>query len=283
MPDPSIGRRNTLRATSRHTAGMMLDGGDLGEILLPNRYVPTDLAPGGEVEIFLSLDSEDRLVATTETPLAMAGEFALLEVVAVTRVGAFLDWGMSKDLFLPYAEQIKPLEVGDRELVYIRVDSVSRRLMASAKLRKHVSETAPAGASGGMPVSFQLAEKSDLGFKAIVENRYWGLLRMEPGAKIPPRGVRCEGYIARVRDDGLVDLSLEAPGYGKVPDAVEHLATVLASAPRGFLPLHDKSPPEQVRAMLGMSKKVFKQAVGALYKAGRVRLGGDGVHLLSKH
>ncbi len=261
---------------------MMLDGGGLGEILLPNRYVPADLTPGGEIEIFLSLDSSDRLVATTESPLAMAGEFALLTVVAVSRIGAFLDWGLSKDLLLPYAEQIKELEVGDKELVYIRVDPVSRRLMASAKLRKHVAETAPAAASGGMPVMFQLAEKSDLGYRAVVENRYWGLLRLEQGAKVPPRGVRCEGYIARVRDDGLVDLSLDPPGYGKVPSAAEQLAAILATAPRGFLPLHDKSPPAQVRAMLGMSKKVFKQAVGALYKAGRIRIGEDGVYLLAR-
>jgi len=279
MIDPQLGRRTTLRAMARHGAGMLLDGGSLGEILLPNRYVPGGLAPGGEIEIFLSLDSEDRLVATTETPLAEAGEFALLKVAAVTRVGAFLDWGMPKDLLLPYAEQIRPLVVGDQELVYVRVDPVSRRLVASAKLRKHLAGTAPAAASGGMPVTFQLAEKTDLGYKAIVEGRYWGLLRVEPGGRVPPRGARCEGYISRVRDDGQVDLSLEPPGYGRVPDAADRLASALAATAGGFLPLHDKSPPEQVRALLGMSKKVFKQAAGALYKAGRARLADDGIYL----
>ncbi len=281
MPDPFIGRLNTLRATSHHTAGMMLDGRGLGEILLPNRYVPASLAPGDEIEVFLSLDSDDRLVATTERPLAMAGEFALLKVAASTGIGAFLDWGMPKDLLLPFSEQVRRLGVGDKELVYVHVDPVSRRLVASAKLRKFVASTAPASAHIGIPVSLQFAEKSELGYKAIVEGSYWGLLRVGPGDKFkaPPRGERCQGFISRVRDDGLVDISLDPPGYAKVPAAAEQLAAALAAAPDAFLPLHDKSPPEQVRDLLGMSKKVFKQAAGALYKAGRIRLAEGGIHL----
>ena len=284
MSDPQIGRLNTLRATSRHTAGMMLDGGELGDILMPNRYVAPELAIGDEIEVFLSLDSEDRLVATTERPLAMAGEFAMLEVAEITRVGAFLDWGMPKDLLLPFAEQIKRLSVGERELVYIHVDPVSRRLLASAKLRKWVEATAPLSANTGIPVTLRLAEKTDLGNKAIVNGSYWGLIQASSSdkKKIPRRGEIVEGFISRIRDDGLADVSLDPPGYAKVPATAEQLATALAETGDGFLPLHDKSPPEQIRATLGISKKVFKQALGALYKAGRIRIEEDGIHLVKK-
>jgi predicted RNA-binding protein (virulence factor B family) len=259
---------------------LLLDAGELGEILLPRRYVPDGLEPDGEVEVFISLDSEDRPVATTECPLVMAGEFALLRVAAVTRVGVFLDWGMPKDLLLPFAEQIRRLKVGDDELVHVDVDRVSGRLVASAKLNKFVDERAPSHLHGGNSVSLLITEKTDLGIKAIVDDCCWGLLHCSDGGHVPARGVRCSGYISRVREDGLVDLSLDPPGYAKVPAAAEQLAAVLSAAEGGFLPVHDKSPPEQVREVLGISKKVFKQAAGALYKAGSIRIGEDGIYWL---
>jgi len=280
MPQPLIGRLNTLQATATHDSGMLLDGGELGDILLPRRYVPADFAPGGEIEVFLSLDSEDRLVATTERPLAMAGEFAMLKVIAGTRVGSFLDWGMPKDLLLPFSEQPQRLRVGEMALVYIYVDKVSRRLVASAKLKKFVAASAPAGLESGSRVEMIIAERTDLGFKVIVDEGYWGLLHLGEGETSPARGTRCTGYISRVLEDGLVDLSLHPPGYAKIPAAAEQLATTLAGAEGRFLPLHDKSPPERVRELLGVSKKVFKQALGGLYKAGRVRIAEDGIYLL---
>ena len=274
-----LGRHHTLRVSSRHSAGLMLDAGELGEILLPKRYVPDGLEPDGEVEVFISLDSEDRPVATTECPLVKAGGFALLRVAAVTRVGVFLDWGMPKDLLLPFAEQIRRLKVGDNELVHVDVDRVSGRLVASAKLNKFVADTAPSHLHGGNMVSLLIVEKTDLGIKAIVDDCCWGLLRSD-GGNLPVRGMRCSGYISRVREDELIDLSLDPPGYAKVPVAAEKLAAVLSAAEGGFLPIHDKSPPEQVREILGISKKVFKQAVGALYKAGSIRIGEDGIYWL---
>ncbi|MFP6871899.1 MAG: S1-like domain-containing RNA-binding protein [Verrucomicrobiales bacterium] len=280
MPGSLLGRHHTLRVSSRHSAGLLLDAGELGEILLPRRYVPDGLEPDGEVEVFISLDSEDRPVATTECPLVMAGEFALLRVAAVTRVGVFLDWGMPKDLLLPFAEQIRRLKVGDDELVHVDVDRVSGRLVASAKLNKFVDERAPSHLHGGNSVSLLITEKTDLGIKAIVDDCCWGLLHCSDGGHVPARGVRCSGYISRVREDGLVDLSLDPPGYAKVPAAAEQLAAVLSAAEGGFLPVHDKSPPEQVREVLGISKKVFKQAAGALYKAGSIRIGEDGIYWL---
>lgn len=280
MPEPSLGRRHTLPVTARHRSGLLLDGGAFGEVLLPKRYVPAGLEPGGEIEVFLSLDSEDRPVATTETPLAMAGEFALLKVAATSRIGAFLDWGMPKDLFLPFGAQARRVKAGDEELVYVHVDPVSGRLLASAKLDRFVAGEAPPGVRGGNRVSLLIADQTDIGLRAIVDDRYWGMLPAALAGAAPARGGRCEGYVHRVRDDGLVDLGLEPPGYGKVPAAAERLAGQLAAAEGGFLPLHDKSPPEQVREVLGVSKKVFKQAAGALYKAGRIRIGDDGIYLV---
>lgn len=261
---------------------MLLDGGTLGDILLPRRYVPRGLEPGNEIEVFLALDSEDRPVATTERPLAMVGEFAALKVVDSTQVGAFLDWGMPKDLLLPFSNQVRRLRPGDRALVRICLDQTSGRLVATAKLGKFLADTAPATVSAGDRVSLQIAEHTDLGVKAIVDDLYWGLLPDGSTGKVPEIGERCTGYICRLHEDGLVDLGLEPPGYAKVPAAAEQLAEALAAAEDGFLPVHDKSPPERVRDLLGMSKKVFKQAIGALYKAGRIRISEDGIHLLNR-
>jgi predicted RNA-binding protein (virulence factor B family) len=281
MPnDPTPGRLNTLAAVARHPSGMFLDGGTYGEILLPNRYVPDGLEPGGEIEVFLSNDSEDRLVATTDRPLAMAGEFALLEVVATTRVGAFLDWGMPKDLLLPFGEQARPVLAGDEVLVYIQLDRVSGRLVASSKLNRFVDEIPPSNLSSCTRVALLIAERTDLGFKAIVDDRYWGLLPNSLAPTVPPIGTRCTGYISRITEEGLVDLSFELPGYGRVAEAADRLATVLAGAGNGFLAVHDKSPPELVRKVTGMSKKVFKQAAGALYRDKRIRIAEDGIYWL---
>jgi predicted RNA-binding protein (virulence factor B family) len=282
MPEPLIGRPNTMLVKSSHKSGILLDGGALGDILLPKRYVPAELKLGTTIEVFLSLDSEDRPVATTERPLAMVGEFASLKVVDSTQVGAFLDWGMPKDLLLPFSNQVHRLHPGDMVLVRICLDQTSGRLVDTAKLGKFLADTAPSNVNAGDRVSLQIAEQTDLGVKAIVDDLYWGLIPDGSSGKLPAAGERCTGYISRLQEDGLVDLGLEPPGYAKVPAAAEQLAEVLAAAPEGFLPVHDKSPPERIRDLLGMSKKVFKQAVGALYKAGRIRINEDGIHLLNR-
>ena len=280
MPQSLLGRRHTLQVASRHGSGLMLDAGESGQILLPRRYVPEDLEPGGEIEVFISMDSEDRPVATTESPMVMAGEFALLRVTAVTRVGVFLEWGMPKDLLLPFAEQPRRLKAGDDELVHVDVDGVSGRLVASAKLGKFVTDTAPSRWQSGKVVSLIIVEGTDLGIKVIVDDCCWGLLRSSPEGRVPARGSRCRGYINRIREDGLIDISLEPPGYSRIPAVKENIAKELSLAEGGFLPVHDKSTPEQVREVFGISKKAFKQAVGALYKEGRVRLAKDGIYWL---
>lgn len=282
MSDVIIGSLNTLQAVKTHSSGILLDGGELGEILLPNRYVPAEFEPGEEIEVFISNDSEDRLVATTEKPFAMADEFALLEVVAASRVGAFLDWGMPKDLLLPFGEQARRLKVGDKELVYIYVDEVTNRLVASAKLGKFIGKTAPDYLQPGNRVSLILAERTDIGFKTIVNDSFWGMIHTTESKGIPRRGERCNGFVARIREDGLIDVTLHPPGYARVTDATEQLAEQLARIDGGFLALHDKSPPEAIRDQLGMSKKVFKQAIGALYRDGRVKLSEGGIQWLGK-
>lgn len=277
--DPVIGRLNTLRVASHHASGVLLDGGKLGGILLPNRHVPEKCAIGDEIEVFLMQDSEDRLIATTDRPLAMAGEIVALEVAATTRIGAFLDWGMPKDLLLPFGEQTRHLHAGDTVVVHVDVDPVSGRLCASAKLNRFVSRTAPRDAAVGTPVSLLIAERTELGFKAVVDGRFWGLLHAGSAAATTVCiGEKHPGYISRITADHLADVTLEPPGYGKVANAAERLAAALAGAPHGFLPLHDKSSPLEIRMLLGMSKKVFKQALGALYRSRKVRLSDEGIH-----
>ncbi|MEZ5324704.1 MAG: S1-like domain-containing RNA-binding protein [Verrucomicrobiales bacterium] len=282
MPDPTIGRMNVLRACSRHASGMYLDGGEeLGEILLPQRYVPANFVTGSEIEVFLMLDSEDRLVATTDRPLVMVGEFASLNVVEITRIGAFLNWGMPKDLLLPFGEQAQRVAKGDDVVVYVNFDAVSGRLYASSKLNKFVANTAPPGIVEGSAVSLLIAERTDIGYKAIVNGHYWGLIHASAAAAVPfALGESRPGYISRVTPDGLVDVTFDPPGYGKVTSAAKRLEEVLSAAENGFLPLHDKSTPDEVRDALGLSKKVFKQAVGALYRGRKVRLEKDGIYLV---
>lgn len=257
---------------------MMLDALGLGEALLPTREVPEGLVAGGEVEVVLWTDPDDRLQATTGRPLALVGEFAALRVVALSPVGAFLDWGLPKDLLLPFAEQVRPLFEGDKELVRIHLDERSGRLVASAKINRFVEDTATEWLRVGGEVSLMIADRTDMGWKAIVDDTYWGLLRVEDASRVPAPGTRCRGYISRILLDSKVDVSLDPPGYGRIPAAVEKLEAALRAADGGFLPLHDKSAPDDVRAGLDMSKKVFKQALGALYKEGRVRLAADGTY-----
>lgn len=278
---PIVGRLNTLTTLERNDYGMALDGGldEDDDILLPNRYVPEDLQPGQDIEVFLYLDSEDRLIATTERPFVMADQFASLKVADTNQVGAFLDWGLPKHLLLPFREQRSRVSEGDDVLVYVRVDPVSGRMVASSKIDKFVASTAPTHVLDGSKVSLVIAGQSDLGTNVIVDDNYWGLIHGS-NQQIPRRGTRCTGYIARVRDDGLADVTLQPPGYKRVSSASDQLAEALRNAKDGFLPVHDKSPPAEIMSCLGMSKKVFKQALGALYRERSVRIEKDGIHLV---
>lgn len=275
-----IGRENTLVVIEKSDHGLYLDGGDLGPILLPTRYVMPTMQPGTEVDAFIYNDSEDRLVATTEQPFARAGEFAYLEVVSVhPNVGAFLDWGLSKDLLLPYREQgnIRFRE-GDGAIVAVYVDAYTNRVVASTRLHNHLPPEKPPYAPNDS-VQVLIYGDSPLGYKAIVDRRYRGLLYHEENSGQLEPGDQFTGYVRKVHNDGKIDLRRDPSGYSRVEDISGRILDQLNAA-GGHLPFNDKSSPEDIRATFNTSKKAFKQALGKLYKARRIVIDTDGIRLV---
>jgi predicted RNA-binding protein (virulence factor B family) len=276
-----IGKHNTLTVLRDSSPGIYLDGGEHGEILLPNRYVPRDVARGDLLEVFVYRDSQDRLVATTETPRACVGDVATLKVLSVNRqVGAFLDWGLAKDLLLPFREQTGPVRAGQEVMVRIYLDPKTQRIVASMKLDRD-SDLEPPNYRSGQPVEFVVREKTPLGYKAVVENRHTGLLYHD-GLRVPVSiGQKFKGYVRGVRLDGKLDLSLDQAGYQRVAPLAQRIVKAL-QANAGRLGLDDDSSPEAIRKTFGASKKAFKQALGTLYKARRIRFSKPGIELLEK-
>jgi len=274
-----IGRRNLLTVTREASPGLYLDGGSHGEILLPKKFITDRAVPGSKLDVFVYRDSEDRLVATTETPKAMVGDFAFLEVISWDReLGAFLDWGLPKDLLLPRREQTSPLRPGDWIVVHISLDQKSDRIIASARLNLALGRK-PANYTPYQPVKLLIAEETPLGYNAIVENSHRGLLYRENLTRPVRIGDRLEGYVRTTRPDGKLDLSLEPVGFQRVTSLTEQILAGLQGN-GGFLPYHDKTSPEEIRSAFGVSKKVFKQALGALYRSHRISLDPDGIRLL---
>ena len=275
----TIGKRNTLTVTRLSAPGAYLAWGEPGEILLPRRYLTKDLGPGDRVDVFVYLDSEDRLVATTETPLAMVGEFACLQVVSVNpNVGAFLAWGLSKDLLLPFREQLDRVRVGERVVVFIHLDEKTDRIVASARLNRHLSRQAPPY-SAGQAVSLLVVSQTPLGYNALVEGAHQGLLYHDNLSSPLVVGQKLKGFVRAIRDGGKLDLSLDAAGYQRVASLTEQIIQALERR-GGRLQLDDNSPPQEIRAVLGVSKKAFKQALGALYKQRRIQFTSPGIQLL---
>lgn len=272
-----LGRYNRLRIVKEVEFGLYLDGGDDGEILLPKRYVPEQAVPGEELDVFIYLDSEERLVATTQHPFVQVGEFACLEVAWINQYGAFLHWGLMKDLFVPFSEQKMKMEVGKRYVVHAHLDDESFRIVASAKVERYLSKERPDYQSG-QEVEILIWQKTDLGFKAIVDNRYSGLLYEDEVFERLHTGLRRKAYIKQVREDGKIDLMLQRPGMGKVTDLSPALLEYIRQQ-GGFTPLCDKSPAEEIYATFGVSKKTFKKAVGDLYKKRLIELLPDGIRL----
>lgn len=272
-----IGRRNRLRVVREATPGFYLDGGAHGEILLPGRYVPRGSAPAF-VDVFVYRDSEDRLVATTETPLAMVGEFASLKVISVNpRVGVFLDWGLSKDLLLPLRELKAPVRPGETCIVRVALDARTDRIIASARLNRWLN-LQPAPYTEGQRVRCLITGDSPLGYNAIIEDAHRGLLyHSDLGAPLAT-GQRVEAYVRVVRPDGKIDLALDRAGFHRIAPLTEQILAKLTAA-GGRLTLHDNSAPAEVRAALGISKKAFKQAIGALYKERRIVIEPTGIRL----
>jgi predicted RNA-binding protein (virulence factor B family) len=261
--------------------GFYLDGGTHGDILLPGRYIPRGVAPGAKMDVFVYRDSEDRLVATTETPLAMVGEFAYLRVVSVNRqIGAFLDWGLEKDLLLPLREQASPLRVGDRRVVRVALDRQTDRIIASARLNRWLNLTPPPYTEG-QRVSVIVTGDTPLGYNAIIEHAHRGLFYRSDLAGPLATGVQCEAYVRAVRADGKIDLALDRAGFHRIAPLTDQILAALESA-GGRLELHDNSSPEDIRDAFGISKKAFKQAIGSLYRSRRIIIEPTGIRIAAE-
>jgi predicted RNA-binding protein (virulence factor B family) len=274
-----IGKRNTLSVVREAPPGLYLDGGEQGEILLPGRYIPRGIIPGDKLDVFIYLDSEDRLVATTETPYATVGEFAYLEVVGVNRqIGAFLNWGLAKDLLLPFREQETPVHPGQRVIAYVYLDQKTNRIAATTRLYRHLNRQ-PLTCREGQPVKLLISGRTPLGYNAIVENTHLGLLYHDNVATPLAIGQRVDGFVRGIRSGGKIDLSLEASGYKRVASLTEQIVQALERQ-GGRLEFDDESSPETIREVFGTSKKAFKQALGSLYKARRIRFQSPGIELL---
>lgn len=275
-----IGKCNRLVGVRSAPPGFYLDGGESGEILLPNRYVPRGFKGGDSLDVFVYLDSSDRLVATTETPRAMVGDVATLRVVSVNQqVGAFLDWGLAKDLLLPFREQTAPVHTGQEVVVRVNLDPKTQRIVASMRLHRRPGLQPPAYRAG-QAVEFLLTGKTDLGYSALIGGLTPGLLYKDNLVEQPQVGQKLSGYIRGVRPDGKLDLSLDQAGYQRVAALTGKILRALEKQ-GGRLPFDDDSPPEAIRATFGVSKKAFKQALGSLYKARRIEFTRPGIQLVS--
>ena len=276
----AVGRMNRLQVVRRSDFGLFLAGDDDSTILLPSRYIPKDLpcAPGDALDVFVYFDSEDRLVATTETPKVQVGEFASLKVVDINPVGLFLDWGLSKDLLLPHSEEQRPLQVGDYCVVYVFLDKRKGRITATARLDRHLDQE-PARYRVGQQVDLLLVSSTEMGFKAIINNRHWGLIHKNELFKFVRSGMRERGFIKEVRADGKISLSLQEVGQQAAVSLADQIMARLREHD-GVLHLNDKSPPEKISAMFGVSKGNFKKAIGGLYKQGRIVIQDDRIELV---
>jgi len=275
-----IGRMNSLQVVKHTDFGLYLDGGADGEILLPKRYIPKDTPSEVEdwLNVFIYLDSEDKLIATTLKPKIQLGEFASLKVVDINRVGLFFDWGLPKDLLLPHSEEKRPLQIGDYCVVYLYLDKRTRRLTATARLDRHLDKV-PANYQVGQEVDLLVVERTDLGFKAIIDGKHWGLIHKNELFKFIRSGMREKGYIKELRADGKISLSLQPIGHEAASGLAEQIIERLR-AHGGVLALGDKSPPELVAAHFRVSKGNFKKAIGGLYKQGLIRIHDDRIELL---
>ena len=272
-----LGKYNQLEVVKEVDFGIYLDGGDDGEILLPTRYVPEGCKPGDMLNVFIYLDNEERLIATTLQPLVRVDEFACLEVAWVNEYGAFLDWGLMKDLFVPFREQKMKMQKGHRYVIHAHVDEDSYRIMASAKVEKLLSKEMPPY-QPGEEVEVMAWQKTDLGYKVIVDNQFSGLVYQKEIFKALEPGMKMPAYVRQVREDGKIDLTLQKDGMGKVGDFSAELLQYIKSQ-GGHTPLNDKSAAEDIYDTFGVSKKTFKKAVGDLYKKRLIVLVEDGIRL----
>jgi predicted RNA-binding protein (virulence factor B family) len=279
MKNLGIGEYNELEVSRESPHGMYLHSSK-GEILMPNRYVTPEMKPGDQIRVFVYTDSEDRLVAITQEPKAIVGEFASLLVKDVTTVGAFLDWGLDKDLLLPYREQLHPVHSGDQVVVYLITDPKTERVIAISKIQAFIQQE-PEGLEENQAVELMIYDQSPLGYKALINRKFSGLLYKNEMFEDLKLGEVRQGFIKKIREDGKLDVSLQQQGVKGMKDARSSLLEALQQQ-GGFLPLHDKSSPEEIYDTLGMSKKNFKKALGNLYREKKISMSEGGIKLSDK-
>jgi len=273
-----LGKLNKLRIVKELGFGLYLDGGDAGEILLPTRYVPLKFEIDEILEVFIYKDSEDRIIATTETPYAMVGEFALMHVKAVDHVGAFMNWGLMKDLLVPFSEQQVRMEQGKKYIVRVLVDEKTQRIIASARIEKFLDLAAP-DFTEGQEVDIIIANQTDIGYKVIINNSYTGVIYQNEVYGSIDRGQKLKAYIKKIREDQKIDVCLNKPGFEKIDQLTSRILEMLRIN-NGFLPLNDKSDAEEIYSMFSESKKTFKKAVGALFKNRKILMEEKGIRLV---
>ncbi len=275
-----VGRYNALQVVKHTDFGLYLDGGADGEILLPNRYIPKDTPSEDEdwLNVFVYLDSEDKLLATTEKPKVQVGEFASLKVVEINSIGVFLDWGLPKDLLLPFSEEKRQMKAGEYCVVHVYLDKRTRRITATARLDRYLDKLPPAY-QVGQEVDLLVVEETDMGFKAIINNAHWGLIHKNEVFKFLRSGKQEKGYIKELRSDGKIALSLQPIGAQLTTSLNAQILDKLR-ANQGTLAVSDKSDPQVISDLFGVSKGNFKKAIGALYKDGQIVIHADRIELV---
>lgn len=276
----AIGKICRLKVLRKVSIGLYLDGDTLGDILLPNRYVPAEVKEEDEIDVFIYLDSEDRIIATTETPKAVVGDFVMLKVVSTSKFGAFLDWGLMKDLLVPFREQSVRMEKGRSYLVHVYLDYETGRIVASSKFDRFLDNLSPTY-EVGEEVVLIISDITDLGYKAIINSLHTGLLYENQVFRKLSIGQEMKGYISKIREDDKIDLLLEKPGYEKTSSLSEEILEII-KANGGFMDVTDKTAPDRIAQLFGMSKRNFKQALGSLYKDRLVMLEENGVRVIDK-
>jgi len=276
-----LGKYNRLRACRVVDRGMMLCDDDSGEeVLLPAQEEPEDLLVDDKLEVFIYKDGEDNLIATLHTPKIKRGEFAYLKVVEVTTYGAFLDWGLPKDLLVPFSEQARKMTRDNWYIVYCYLDEITQRLVASSRIDRFLKDE-PEDLERGDEVELLIGPTTDLGVNVIINDKYKGLIFHKDIYQTVEIGERRKGYIKKVKPEGKIDVSLQPPGYKRVPGNADKILTKLEKN-QGFLPLTDKSDPARIHDELEMSKKTFKKAIGALYKQRQIRIEPEGIYLVKE-
>ncbi|AEX22021.1 MULTISPECIES: S1 RNA-binding domain-containing protein [Vibrio] len=273
-----IGQINSLEVIKKADFGVFLDGDDYGSVLLPNKHVPEGTEIGDKIDVFLYFDSESQLAATIETPVAQVGEWGLMKIEGVNKTGAFVNWGIKdKDLLIPFSEQRTRFSAGQTILVYVYTDKASGRIVGTTKFNKWLDKT-PANYEINEQVDLIIAERSQLGYKAIVNGKHWGMIFPSDVFGKLYIGKKLKGFIKQIREDGKIDLALQKVGVAKMDDLSCKIIEQLEKK-GGFLPLNDKSSPEAIFEAFRTSKGTYKKTIGGLYKQGKIVIEKDGIRL----